>query len=215
MRYEMEDLVPVVGKLAEKYTAFESTSVTYEKAEQLMGAVLHCIHEAETGGMEGEERSGGEERRQIPAASLEGLSPWEAYEQGLAWVKEKTRQALKLYNEILPDFDCYGSRCLHDTFVKELPEFFQRYDVRLEPQDTVVTLDYPVLLDLSGYTGIDKIYKFIVCIGQEQRALRSLPRKEVIRILTEHDRAYRNGVENIWEIVFAIKDGGTEEGNVI
>ena len=34
-------------------------------------------------------------------------------------------------------------------------------------------------------------------------------------ILTEHDRAYRNGVENIWEIVFAIKDGGTEEGNVI
>ena len=40
VNYEMEELVPIVGKLAEKYTAFESTSVSYEKAEQLMGAVL-------------------------------------------------------------------------------------------------------------------------------------------------------------------------------
>ncbi len=45
VNYEMEELVPIVGKLAEKYTAFESTSVSYEKAEQLMGAVLYCIHE--------------------------------------------------------------------------------------------------------------------------------------------------------------------------
>ena len=40
MTYKMEELLPVVGKLAEKYTSFESTSVTYEKAEQLMGAAL-------------------------------------------------------------------------------------------------------------------------------------------------------------------------------
>ena len=39
MDYEMEELVPIVGKLAEKYTANESTSITYEKAEQLMGAI--------------------------------------------------------------------------------------------------------------------------------------------------------------------------------
>ena len=48
MRYKMEELVPIVGKLAEKYTAFESTSISYEKAEQLMGAVLYSIHELET-----------------------------------------------------------------------------------------------------------------------------------------------------------------------
>ena len=43
----MEELVPIVGKLAEKYTSFESTSISYEKAEQLMGAVLYSIHEWE------------------------------------------------------------------------------------------------------------------------------------------------------------------------
>ena len=41
MNYEMEELVPIVGKLAEKYTSRESTSIPYEKAEQLMGAVLY------------------------------------------------------------------------------------------------------------------------------------------------------------------------------
>lgn len=37
MNYEIEELVPIVGKLAEKYTDNESTSITYEKAQQLMG----------------------------------------------------------------------------------------------------------------------------------------------------------------------------------
>lgn len=45
MDYDMEELVPVVGKLAETYMAHESTSITYEKAEQLMGTVSYCIHE--------------------------------------------------------------------------------------------------------------------------------------------------------------------------
>ena len=47
--YTMEELVPIVGRLAEKYCAGESSSVTYEKAEQLMGAVLYCIHEVTEG----------------------------------------------------------------------------------------------------------------------------------------------------------------------
>lgn len=42
MDYEMEELVPIVGKLAEKYTSHESTSITYEKAEQL-GIALTAI----------------------------------------------------------------------------------------------------------------------------------------------------------------------------
>ena len=36
MDYEMEELVPIVGKLAEKYTSHESTSITCEKAELVL-----------------------------------------------------------------------------------------------------------------------------------------------------------------------------------
>lgn len=47
MSFETEELMPIVAELADKYTGKESTSITYEKARQLMEAVLYCIHEYE------------------------------------------------------------------------------------------------------------------------------------------------------------------------
>ena len=43
----MEELLPIVAKLSEKYTGGDSTSVTYETAQELMEAVLYCVREYE------------------------------------------------------------------------------------------------------------------------------------------------------------------------
>lgn len=189
MDYEMEELVPIVGKLAEKYTSHESTSITYEKAEQLMGAVLYCIHELW-------ESSGN-------APSLnKKLSAQRAYEMGAAYVREKTGKALDLYNRILPEFCHYENKCLYDTFVKGIPEFFKWYDVQFEPQNTILTLDYPLLKDISEYTGIDKIFEFIKSIGLEQKFLKLFPAGYVINILSKDNRNWQESMDNICEIVF-------------
>ena len=71
--YEMEELVPIVAELAQKYTSFESTSVTYERAEQLMEAVLYCIREAQR-------RDKGN-----MLLSSDKLSAYEVYREGYAW----------------------------------------------------------------------------------------------------------------------------------
>lgn len=189
MDYEMEELVPIVGKLAEKYTSHESTSITYEKAEQLMGAVLYCIHELW-------ESSGN-------ALSLnKKLSAQRAYEMGAAYVREKTGKALDLYNRILPEFCHYENKCLYDTFVKGIPEFFKWYDIQFEPQNTILTLDYPLLKDISEYTGIDKIFEFIKSIGLEQKFLKLFPAGYVINILSKDNRNWQESMDNICEIVF-------------
>ena len=189
MDYEMEELVPIVGKLAEKYTSHESTSITYEKAEQLMGAVLYCIHELW-------ESSGN-------APSLnKKLSAQRAYEMGAAYVREKTGKALDLYNRILPEFCHYENKCLYDTFVKGIPEFFKWYDVQFEPQNTILTLGYPLLKDISEYTGIDKIFEFIKSIGLEQKFLKLFPAGYVINILSKDNRNWQESMDNICEIVF-------------
>ena len=47
--YDMNELLPVVARLTKRYTGIESSSVTYEKANQLMGAVIYCIREIENG----------------------------------------------------------------------------------------------------------------------------------------------------------------------
>ncbi len=41
--YSMEELIPIVGRLTEQFTAHESSSVTYERARQFMEAVIYCI----------------------------------------------------------------------------------------------------------------------------------------------------------------------------
>lgn len=188
MEYGMEELFPIVGRLAEKYTAFESTSVSCETAARLMEAVLYCIHETE----------------QQQADSLipaEGLSAWRAYELGAAAVEEKTRAALALYHETLKTFDSYGNRCLYDTFQKGLPEFFKWYDAKFSPQETILTLDYPLLRDLSGQTGIDRIYGFLECVRLEQTFLGRFPEGAVKGILSRYCRHYGDLAENVCEIV--------------
>lgn len=190
----MEELVPIVGKLAEKYTANESTSITYEKAEQLMGAILYCIHELK-------------EFNGNSLALNEKIPAQRAYEIGAAYVKEKTEIALNLYNRIMPGFYHYESQCLYDTFAKGIPEFFRWYDIQFEPQNTILTLDYPVLKDISGYTGIDRIFEFIKCIGLEQKFLNSFPVGYVTNILFKIDRNWKESMNNICETVFTYVTG--------
>ena len=188
--YEMEELVPLVAELAQKYTGFESTSVTYEKAEQLMEAVLYCICEAKAG-KEGKELQGSD-----------GLSARAAYEAGYYLVEQKVQKTLSLYNEMMQRFCDYGNRCLHDTVIKGMPEFFKWYDIRFAPQEEILTLDYPVLTDLTEYCGADKVYEYLKCIHMEQRFLQRIPEETVWDALSEHNNEYEDMVENLCEIVY-------------
>ena len=91
VEYEMEELAPVVGWLANKYTSGESTSISYEKAQQLMEAVLYCIQEISL-------------FESNDLALADKMSARQAYEIGAALVEKKVRKALDLYHELLPEF---------------------------------------------------------------------------------------------------------------
>lgn len=192
--YQMEELIPIVGKLAEKYTGIDSTSISYEKAEQLMEAVLYCIAKAEDNG---------------PYALAAGgeVSAQELYQLGKANLEEKVKAALKLYHDILPEFCFYGNPYLKETFLNGLPEFFRWYDVEFAPQDTLLTLDYPVLKDLSLYTGIDKIYEFLVCMKAEQAFLKVFPEDYVKGVLWQYYGEEIDMADNICEILLLTVSG--------
>lgn len=188
MVYEMEELVPIVAMLSEKYTGNESTSITYEKAEQFMGAVIYCIEE-----LEKENGTALVKGTRLPAQT--------AYELGLNCVIEKVKKTMALYHEIIGEFEWYENCCLYDTVAKGMPEFFKWYDVYFCPQDEILTLDYPVEKDLSGLQGVDKIYEYLLCIQKEQRYLQGFTKNEIIRILQEDNAGYKSMIENIGRIV--------------
>ena len=233
MHYKTEELIPIVGKLAEKYTAKESTSITYEKAQQLMGAVIYCIREYEFTQQQSlaekysftenkyctekkifaEKQPSFKEREVYSQKKEKGssahclrvmenpVSATKAYEMGSTLVKQKVKTSLRMYNEMMNVFSDYENVCLYDTVAKGLPEFFKWYDCVFEPQNTILTLDYPLIMDLSPYTGIDRIYEYILCIRIEQRFLKKYPQQFVMEIFEKYSKRYRTMIDNLCEIV--------------
>ena len=187
MEMQTKEILELVGELTERYTSKESTSVTYETAQQLMGAVLYCIEENEKGSSGTELLQGQSSIRRI-------------YEAGYEKVLQKVEQARILYNELAVDFEDYGSRALRETF-DAIPQFFIRYDARFSPQNHILTLDYPVLYSQENLCGIDRIYAWLHCIRAEQEFLRSFSGEFVRKVLEKFHPDYEELFENLGEIL--------------
>lgn len=194
--YGIEELIPVVARLAKKYTDAKSSSITYECAEQLMEAVIYCIGEYEDSG---ETKMG--EGDLSGMVDVQKLAAADAYQLGYKLVVEKAKAANKLYNEIMENFCDYGSRALYDTMAVGMPEFFLRYNARFAPQDELLMLDYPTHKPLGNLKGIDRIYYYLVCIKEEQEFLRCFPQGYVEEVCTAYHREYGELFINLSEII--------------
>ncbi len=171
MEYEFAKLFPIVESLSRKYTRNESTSISYETAQQLMEAVLYCIQELEHTSSD------------LPAAVL---SATDAYALGYAAVLRKTKQTAERYNALMERFSSYGNRAYEETISQGFPAFFRRYDPLFAPQEHILTLDYPLLLPLEALCGIDRIAAYLECIETEQRFLGCFSEEFVRSALSKH-----------------------------
>ncbi len=172
----MEELLPIVAKLSEKYTGGDSTSVTYETAQELMEAVLYCVREYEQNQTYGYELT-----------SEFGIAAAECYRRGYELVVRKVKKMRLFYNKLVSRFCSYGCRNYEDVMTKGLPEFFRRYDPLFAPQKTILTLDYPTLLPVEGLSGIDAIEQYLNNISLEQRFLGAFDESCVCEVLSSCD----------------------------
>lgn len=187
--YPMEEVMPIVSDLAYKYTGCDHSSVTYERAQMLMEAVLYCINEYEQNG------------ENTNALLARKISAKEAYVHGRKMVMDKLERLQVLYNEIIMDFRAYGSACLHDTIRKGIPAFLEKYDYTYAPQETLLTLDYPVLADLGDLSGVDRVFAYVQYIALEQKFMQKMDEGYIMESLRRYHRDYEHLVENICEIV--------------
>lgn len=187
MDYQMEELLPIVSDLAQKYSGYESTSITYEKAQTLMGAVIYCL----------------EEFNNTHTDSLvnKSLPIKEQYNIGVRLVYEKAANIQKTFNELSFCFEDYGVKCLYDTVQKGIPQFLKWYDVKYNPQNTILTLDYPLLVDCSSLNGADAVYKYVLGIQAEQHFLGMFDKGYIVSVLKKYNPQYEYMIENICGIV--------------
>lgn len=185
--YTMEDLLPIVERLANKFTSKQSSSITYEKARQFMEAAIYCMMHMET--------SDG------TVVSEKLLPAKEAYRLGYHAVIEKVKDTQKKYSELMSFFDHYGNCNYQDTVEKALPGFFMYYDVDYAPMENIITMDYPVFgLDME-LEGIDMVRQYIDAIWEEQCYLMKFPREYVVSELRSFHSHYEREYINIREIV--------------
>lgn len=185
MNYGMNELLPVVAKLTEKYTAGQSTSVTYDRAQKLMEAVLYCVEEFE----------------RLKGLAAEKISAQMAYEIGYEKVLEKTKKVKEEYDTMIKTFQAYGNKNYYDTVTKAIPGFFLYYDARFAPQETVITMDYPTILPVFGEVGVRAVEKYVRYISLEQKFLSRLPDAYIRRTLKSYCRDYEEHFFNICSIV--------------
>ncbi len=187
MDYQMEELLPIVSELAQKYAGYESTSITYEKAQSLMEAVLFCLSEYNNS--------------YTNSLVQRDISVKEQYEIGARLLSEKVEDIRKIFNEIALRFEDFGVKCLYDTVQKGIPQFLKRYDIKFCPQNTIMAFDYPLLTGCSPLTGADAVHEYIRAIRTEQTFLGAFDRDHVMSVLEKYNPGYRDMVENICGIV--------------
>lgn len=193
--YAPEELLQAAAWLARRYTAAESSSVPYETAQMLMGAVLYCLREELGAGAEkagaGTDVSGG----RLPDVMT-------AYRNGYDKVVRKVYEARDIYDSLLEGFEDYGCRNYRDTIWKGMPAFFLRYDARFCPQEHLLTLDYPLLGGVPAGSGAGLILSYLQRIRTEVRILSCFDRQAVIRLLSavqpEYEELY---LDNLCEPV--------------
>lgn len=191
MKYSQEELLPVVAKLATRYTSNESTSISYDKARQLMGAVIYCIEEYENAAVG---------LRDLVTANA-AVSADTAYRQGYEILIEKVKKIQQEYNLMMKEFQFYGNRCCYDTFQKGLPEFFLYYDARFHPMNHILTLDYPVLVSLDPWCGADLMEVYVRSAFLEQSFLKKLPADYIMHVLNAYSGDYGELIINLASIV--------------
>lgn len=188
---EMSELIPIVAELTEKYTSKESSSISYAKAKQLMGAVLYCIHEKEQASDSGTE---------ILAVNQKPNTK-KLYQLGYGLVLQKVEQTKELFEDLIVDFYAYGNQNYYDTVVKGMPGFFKWYDARFNPQNHILTLDYPTLLPVEPACGVDAIFQYLTYIKLEQIFFAKFPDNYVQEVLAAYHHEYEILYCNICNIV--------------
>lgn len=194
--YDMEELLPIVARLTDKYTSKESSSIRFETARQLMEAVLYCINHTEY-----MDENNGNSSSEVRVNKTKRMSAEEAYERGYRMLVENVKRLNVKYSTLLTNFNSYRNQAYYDTIVKGIPAFFLYYDAKFAPQNHILTLDYPTLRYVGEVQGIHAIERYLRYTGYEQGFLQSFPEEYILKTLELHHADYEELLINVCSVV--------------
>ena len=186
---DMQQLYEIMVQLVKKFTSNESSSISSEKATQIMESIRYAL----------EYRNGFKQEEYSIKKKSETIK--EEYEIGIRVKKQLIIIAKEKYNKIMEQFEHYGNQCYYDTIVKGMPHFFTRYDVVFDGCNSILTLDYPTLLPVEDVVGVDRILVYLTRIELEQQLLQQYHSTNLLQLFQKRGRDSSEQIYNLCEFL--------------
>ncbi|MEN6328176.1 MAG: DUF6179 domain-containing protein, partial [Syntrophomonas sp.] len=129
----------------------------------------------------------------------------ELYEKGLKVVSSCLAETKSLYEEIKNHKLHIPLKAYNATIDEALPEFFINYDVIFKAQDTMASIDYPLLFDDMRIKGIFYIKQYLEKLEIETEFCSLFAIEDIDNLLLNYGRVYdldyREALINIFEVL--------------
>lgn len=189
------EILDLLKDLIIKFTQDKSSSVRAETAQHLLESLLYAI-DAATISFED------------PADAvirLKNVGVKQMYAQGLDLVMACVGVSRFLYRNIKANKLSMGTHAYNLTIDEALAGFFDTYDPIFHAQDTMASIDYPLLFDDMSITGIFYIKQYLEKLGMENDFCRLCNPASATRLLQRYGQVYaidyRDTLLNLFEVM--------------
>ena len=191
--FELENIqlqiLQILQKQLNRYTSGENSSVPVEIAQKVMKFIIYTIK------IEMHEFSWEKKINLLKKEPLQKI-----YEKGKKKIKEFIEFGKGLLNKLQENKIEIQHQTYCDT-VKELPEFFKKYDYNFAAQDTPVVIDYYLSLQEEGTNGIEYICNYMKKLFLENEFCKNFEVSKIDFLLRGYDEEYEQSLINILECV--------------
>lgn len=185
------DLYTLLAKQVNRYTSGDSTSVTIERAQQLLQSICYCISVYL--------KSAEDVDLQLKALNEETIESM--FNKGQNLIKACLKKSKGLLEDLQKNALSVDNYAYKDTIFKGIPDFFYRYDYRYETAETSGSIDYPLSKDDMDLSGIEYIAEYLEHITMENDFCNKFSHESIESLLMGYGEAYKEDLINIYELV--------------
>lgn len=189
MKYNEKMLYKIYEQTFRRFTSNDSSSISYDKAKMLMGAILYTLKVKEYYHFR-------------DALTTETVDFEQEYDTCVHLLEKLFHETKTMYEATQQNFKHYNHLVYEDTILKGMPAFFINYDLEFNPSNTLLTLDYPLLLPLSKHhKGIYAIHQYLTMLSYETQLLNAFNPLAIMATLKYYDPHYNDLIFNITSIL--------------
>jgi len=190
-----ESISFILQNLIKRYTKGKCSSLKEDTVFHMLNSIYYTIEAGK--------------REKIYAEALYPShlqDEFDLYNRGIKVIEKTVDECKLLYEDIKENRLNVPVLIYNDTIDNALPEFFKNYDIVFAAQDTVSSMDYPLIFDDMSIKGIFYIKQYLEELKLETDFCRLFGDCLVKKILLNYGKKYRADVfelpVNIFQVVF-------------